>query len=142
MHSVSELLRSKGGDVYTIASERSVLEAAREMNVHRVGSLVVLDGGRIVGIITERDIMIRIVAAERPPAATTVEDAMTANVLVCQRSTSLDELRSTMRQRRIRHVPVVEEGQLIGMVSIGDLNAAETRVLTETIRYLEAYISQ
>jgi CBS domain-containing protein len=142
MYAVCEVLRSKGAQVRTIEPGRSVLDAAREMNTHRIGSLVVVSDGRIAGIITERDLLTRIVAAERPPAITPVRDVMTTQVLVCDPSTSLDELRSTMRERRIRHVPVVDRGRLAGMVSIGDLNTAETQGLSQTIGFLEAYITQ
>ena len=141
MHSVAELLKSKGGAVHTIAPDRTVLEAAREMNQHRIGSLVVVNEGRVVGIVTERDILTRVVAAEKTPSTTNVSDVMTAQVLVCEPSTGLDELRALMRQRRIRHVPVVADGRLAGMVSIGDLNTAEAQNLTQTISYLEAYIA-
>jgi CBS domain-containing protein len=141
MHSVAELLRHKGAAVQTIGPDRTVLEAAREMNLHRIGSLIVVHDGRVVGIVTERDILTRVVAAERAPSATKVSDVMTAQVMVCGPSTGLDELRAIMRERRIRHVPVVAEGRLAGMVSIGDLNTAETRNLTQTISYLEAYIA-
>jgi CBS domain-containing protein len=141
MYSVSELLRSKGGAVHSTAPDRSVLDAARDMNQHRIGALLVIEDGRLAGIITERDILTRVVAAEKPPAATAVRDVMTAQVLVCEPCTGLDELRSLMRQRRIRHVPVVADGRLQGMVSIGDLNTAEAQNLSQTISYLEAYIA-
>jgi CBS domain-containing protein len=141
MYGVFELLRSKGAAVHTIEPDRTVLDAAREMNQRRIGSLVVVNEGRVVGIITERDILTRIVAAERAPASTRVADAMTSHVLTCGPSTSLDELRALMRQRRIRHVPVIEDDRLLGMVSIGDLNVAEAQGLSQTISYLEAYIS-
>jgi CBS domain-containing protein len=141
MYNVSELLRTKGASIQRIEPGRSVLDASRQMNLHRIGSLAVVEEGRLVGIITERDILTRVVAAELPPATTKVSEVMTSHVLVCEPCTSLDELRSLMRQRRIRHVPVVSDGQLAGMVSIGDLNAAEARNLSQTISYLEAYIS-
>lgn len=142
MYTVAELLKSKGTEVHTIEPGRSVLKAARLMNLHRIGSLVVTDGQRIVGIITERDILTRVVARERPPSTTPVLEVMTADVLTCEPSTSLSDLRTLMHQRRIRHIPVLDDaGRLAGMVSIGDLNAAEARNLSHTIHYLEAYIT-
>lgn len=142
MYTVAELLKSKGTEVHTIEPGRSVLEAARLMNLHRIGSLVVTDGQRIVGIITERDILTRVVARERPPSTTPVLEVMTADVLTCEPSTSLSDLRTLMHQRRIRHIPVLDDaGRLAGMVSIGDLNAAKARNLSHTIHYLEAYIT-
>jgi len=141
MAKVVDLLRSKGSDVHTIRPEQSVLESAREMNLRRVGALVVVNDGRApMGIVTERDILTRVVAAEMPPSSTTVGDVMTTRLITCSTSTPLEELRDVMRKHRIRHVPVVEEGRLCGMVSIGDLNIAEVKVMSETIKYFEQYI--
>lgn len=141
MYQVSELLGLKGSDVATITPAASALDAARAMNERKIGSLVVVDGGRVVGIITERDILTRIVAAERSPSKTRVQDVMTASPITCRPETPLEELRGIMQQRRVRHVPVLDEGRLSGMVSIGDLNAAEAREMTQTIGYLKAYIA-
>lgn len=141
MSSVVQVLRQKGSAVYTIGPGRTVLEAAREMNIRRIGSLVVVDESNApLGIITERDILTRIVAAAKDPAETAVGDVMTQRVITCSTNTPLDELRSVMRRERIRHVPVVENQRVCGMVSIGDLNNAEVKVMHETIKYFEQYI--
>lgn len=137
---VADVLRRKGNRVYTIGSEATVVAAAREMNDRRIGSLIVVDGGRPVGIITERDILTRIVAAERSPASSRVAEVMTSHVLTCEPESSLDELRTTMAERRIRHVPVLDGDRLIGMISIGDLNSSQARSLDETIGQLRTYI--
>jgi CBS domain-containing protein len=143
MHLVTELLRQKGHQVFSIAPEASALDAAKKMNQYRVGSLVVVrQGGGLAGIVTERDILTKVVAGEKPPAKTPVSEIMTEKVLTCTPRTPLDELRHTMRERRIRHVPVIEGAEIVGMASLGDLNVAETRTLSETIGYLEAYISR
>lgn len=139
MTSVAHILESKGRQVVTIEPGATVLAAARLMNLHRIGSLVVVEDDRPVGIFTERDVLVRVVAAERDPAQTRIGEVMTERVLTCSPETSLDALRHTMRTERIRHVPVVENGRLRGMVSLGDLNTAEVQVLSETIQYLEAY---
>jgi len=143
MPSVANLLSQKQGNVHTICPGASVLQAARRMNDAKVGSLVVVDDhmrDRIVGIITERDILTRIVAMGKPAALTAVGEVMTQRVLTCAPCTDIDEVRSVMREKRIRHVPVVDgQGRLVGMVSIGDLNQAQTRVLEETVHYLEQY---
>lgn len=145
MYQVSELLDFKGGlkgsDVMTIAPTATALDAARAMNERKIGSLVVVLGKQVVGIITERDILTRIVAAERSPSRTKVQEVMTPNPISCLPETPLDEVRGVMHERRVRHVPVIESGLLTGMVSIGDLNAAEARELTQTIGYLKAYIA-
>jgi len=145
MGKVADLLCEKSrqgrGAVYTISPEKSVLEAARVMNERRIGALVVVDGGgRVKGIFTERDVMSRVVSEERSPEKTLVGDVMTAAVIVASPTTTCDELRALMRERRVRHMPVIEDGALVGMVSIGDINAAESRAMVETISYLERYI--
>lgn len=139
MSSVANLLKTKGRQVVTIDPEATVVQAARLMNTHRIGSVVVVVDGRPVGIFTERDVLTRIVAAEKNPATTRVREAMTDRILTCTPETSLEAVRHTMRAERIRHLPVVEDGKLCGMVSIGDLNTAEVKVLCETISYLEQY---
>lgn len=141
MYAASELLRAKGPDLYAISPDATVLDAAKAMNQHKIGALLVVGEGRLHGIITERDIMTRIVAAERPPCSTPVSAVMTRDVITCPRTAALDDLRTLMRERRIRHIPVFDGDRLAGMISIGDLNAAETENLTQTISYLEAYIT-
>ncbi|MCW5777072.1 MAG: CBS domain-containing protein, partial [Phycisphaeraceae bacterium] len=109
----------------------------------RVGALVVTDpANRMVGIVTERDVMRRLVATSKPPDSTSVGEIMTRAVLSCTPQSTLDEVRRTMRERRIRHVPVLEDGRPTGMVSIGDLNAALNHDLMVTVRAMEAYITQ
>jgi len=139
MPSVSNLLKSKGRQVVTIEPEATVLQAARLMNTHRIGSVVVVENGGPVGMFTERDVLTRVVAAERNPKTTRIKDVMTERILTCTPETSLDAVRHTIRNERVRHIPVVEDGKLCGMVSIGDLNTAEVKVLCETIQYLEQF---
>ncbi|MCB9837756.1 MAG: CBS domain-containing protein [Phycisphaeraceae bacterium] len=150
MPKVSDLLAARkrgdlpGGDapVAAVAPETTVFEAARRMNEAHVGSLVVLDGnGGLLGIFTERDVLRRVVADSRDPERTPVGDVMTRSVHTAPPETPLDDLRTLMREKRIRHVPIVQDGKLVGMVSIGDLNAAEARTLVETITYLERYMT-
>ncbi len=146
MPRASDLVRRKGesgqGRVIGVAPEATVLNAAEIMNNERIGSLVVLDGkGKLLGIFSERDVLRRVVAARQDPAKTRVGDVMTREVSTCPPETPLAGLRALMSERRIRHVPVVEKGRVVGMVSIGDLNAAEARELAETIVYLERYMT-
>jgi CBS domain-containing protein len=142
MYQVSELIGQKGSGAATIGPQASVLEAARMMNERRIGSLVVVDGeGCVIGIITERDIMTRVVAPERQPSRTRVEDVMTPEPITCAPETPLEELRCLMRERRVRHIPVLQGGRLSGMVSIGDLNVVECQDLNLTIGYLKSYIA-
>ncbi len=139
-HTVEEVLRQKGSSVYMIAPGATALDAAARMNEHRIGSLVVVADGSVVGIVSERDILIRVVASQLPPAETPVSQIMTTPIITCSPATTLDELRGIMRTKRIRHVPVMENDRLAGMISIGDLNMAEAQSMSETIKYLEAYI--
>ena len=100
-----------------------------------------IDGETVQGIITERDVLSRVVADRRDPAGMRVLDAMTVEVVCCQLRTSLDEARSVFKNRRIRHLPVLDEqGQLIGLVSIGDLNAYHADAQEQTIHFLHEYI--
>jgi CBS domain-containing protein len=152
MSTAAEVLRLKGFEVVTIRPENTVLEAAREMNLRRIGALVVVDerggdgagGGlrQVVGMFTERDVLMRVVAAERDPRTTRVGDVMTPHVVYCTRRTPLAELKNLMRHRRIRHIPVLDDGRLVGLISIGDLNAFETESLMQTITVLEEYITR
>src|SRR5262245_31126977 len=116
MAQVLDILQRKGTHVWSIGPEATVLQAAQLMNEHRVGGLVVLDDGQIVGMFTERDVLQRIVAQQRSPAQTSVADVMTREVACCSPETDLEEARSAMRDRRIRHLPVVVEGRLAGLV--------------------------
>lgn len=140
MPNTRDLLKEKGGEVVTITRGATVLEAATKMNERRIGALVVLDGEKIVGIFSERDVMNRVVAAKKDPAAVHVHEVMTEKVAFCTLDTPLDECRSVMTRHKIRHLPVVEEGKLVGMLSSGDLLARELAVQEETIRYLHEYM--
>jgi CBS domain-containing protein len=141
MATVRDILATKGSHVQSIGPEARVLDAALVMNEHKIGSLVVLDGGRLAGIITERDLLQRVVALRRDPADTSVRDAMTTELLCCRPDTTLDEARAVMKDRRVRHLPVVDgQGQLVGLVSIGDLNAHAAHDQEVTIHVLEEYI--
>ncbi len=147
MTTVSQLLEAKPSKtVYTITQGRSVLEAAELMNQHRIGSLIVTDTlGRIVGIITERDIMTRVVTQRRDPADTPVSDAMTTDLITCSPSTPLEHAREIMTKRLIRHIPITNPGDsttLHGLISIGDLNAACQEELTIEVVSLREYITQ
>ncbi len=119
----------------------TVLEAALLMNERGIGSVMVIDKDRLAGIFTERDVLRRVVAEQRDPATTKLADVMTSPVACAAPHTTLDEIRQVMRERHIRHVPVVNAKRVLGMISIGDLNKAEREVQVETIRYLEQYIS-
>ncbi len=140
MPSASTILERKGSDVATVEREISVLDAAKLMNDRRIGALVVTAGDRVVGIFTERDILNRVVAASREPGSTPVADVMTSPMACCRRDTPLAECKSVMSEKRIRHLPVVEDGKLFGMVSAGDILAGECADKQQTIEYLQEYL--
>src|SRR5262245_42221176 len=141
MPTVSEILDIKGSQVMTIGPEATVLDAALLMNEHKIGSLVVLADGQVVGIISERDILTRVVVLRLAPGVMSVRDVMTTEVVCCQPNTKLDEARGVLKNRRIRHLPVLDGGQqLCGLISIGDLNAYESHDHELTIHILQEYI--
>lgn len=142
MANVRDLLARKGSHVFTVGKHASALDAALLMNEHRIGSLVVVeDGGRVIGMFTERDVLHRIVAEQRVPKATLVAEVMTTEVACCTPDTTIAEARGAMKNRRIRHLPVVDgEQQLLGMISIGDLNAYEASDAEHTIHLLQEYL--
>jgi CBS domain-containing protein len=141
MATVKELLAIKGTHVLSIGPGASVLDAALLMNEHKTGCLVVIDSSRVEGIITERDILQKVVAQRRDPGQTPVREVMTTAVVCGQMHTSVEEARGVMKNRRIRHLPIVDDqGQLCGLISIGDLNAYETNSQEMTIQLLKEYI--
>jgi len=115
MPTVEAVLARKGGQVVTIGAADSALTAATLMNERGIGGLVVLDAGRVAGMFTERDILRRVVAMKRDPAATPVRDVMTTPVAFCRRETTLGECRAVMTEKRIRHLPVVDDKGVCGI---------------------------
>ena len=140
MSTVQSVLAKKGGQVVTIGVADTALMAATLMNERAIGGLVVLDGGHVVGMFTERDILRRVVAMRRDPATTPVREVMTSPVAYCRRETTLDECRAVMTEKRIRHLPVVDEKGVCGIVTIGDLMARDVTDQQATIQYLNEYI--
>jgi CBS domain-containing protein len=142
MATVKDILQNKGSQVLTISPSATAFEAALLMNEHKVGSLLVLEGGRLTGIITERDILQRVVAQRRDPGECPIQEIMTTELVCGQPHTTVDEARGVMKNRRIRHLPVLsEEGDLLGLISIGDLNAHENHAHEQTIYLLQEYIA-
>jgi len=141
MATAEQLINLKGSTVASLPPTASVLEAAQLMNERQIGSVLVIERNTLVGIFTERDVLRRIVAEQCDPAATVLSDVMTREVAYASAHTTLDEIRRAMRERRIRHMPVLEKKRVMGIISIGDLNKADNDRKVETIRYLEQYMS-
>ena len=140
MPKAQAILDKKGSDVATVDKSTTVLAAAKVMNQRRIGAVVVTDGERVVGIFTERDILNRIVATGADPATTSVETVMTSPMACCRRATRLTECKTVMSSKRIRHLPVVEDGTLYGMISSGDILASECADQQATIEFLHEYL--
>ncbi|MHB0948635.1 MAG: CBS domain-containing protein [Gemmatimonadaceae bacterium] len=140
MATVRDVLARKGNAVVSIATDRSVLEAARLMNEQGIGGLVVVEEEELVGVFTERDVLRRVVAERRDPEQTKVRDVMTTNVITCSPGTSLEECRAVMTGKRVRHLPVTGPDGLVGIVTIGDLLAFEVAEGRDTITQLQHYV--
>ena len=141
MTAVKDLLARKGLAVLSVGKNATALEAAQRMNDNSVGCLVVIDEGKVIGIFTERDILRRIVAERRDPGTTKVQEVMTREIVGCSMETDLEEARSVFKNRRIRHLPVVDDSKhLLGLISIGDLNAFEADTQEHTIYLMQEYI--
>jgi CBS domain-containing protein len=140
MANVKDLIAKKGPLVAAIGKADTVVTAAERMNDKRIGALVVTEGDMVVGIFTERDVLTRIVAAHRDPKTTTVGEVMSTPVACCHPNTTIDECRSVMTNRRIRHLPVVDEGRLVGIITSGDILAQKVLAQQETIEVLQEYL--
>jgi len=142
METVADLVHAKArSGVVSISPAATVREATVLMNEHGIGALVVTAGRRLVGIFTERDVLRRVVAESRPPDATLVGEVMTADVLCCGPETAIDEVADLMRCRRVRHVPVVDPAAgLVGLVSIGDVNAHRFACCETALHQVQDYI--
>ncbi len=140
---VRQLLCEKplGGAIRTTRPTTSILVAVGEMNEHKVGSLLVIDGSEVVGILTERDILVRVIESSRDPSQTTVGQVMTRELITIGPSTTVAEAMKLITERRCRHLPVVDRGRVCGMISIGDLMSWLARESECRIRELEDYIT-
>ena len=139
MKSIREILT--GNPVTALPSTATALEAARTMVEAKVGALLVLDPRRApLGIFTERDLMMRVVVARRDPAAVSLQEVMTRNLFVSSPEERVTEVAHAMQERHIRHLPVVEDGRVIGMLSLRDLLRAHLTEEHEEVEVLRAYI--
>ena len=140
MATVRDILAKKGSNVIVVAPGETVLHAAQLMNDSGIGGLVVTEGRRVVGIFTERDMLRRVVAQRRDPATTRVNQVMTAGVIACTPDTSLEECAAMMTAKRVRHLPVVSEQGLSGVITIGDVLAFQVRDQQDTIEYMHHFM--
>jgi CBS domain-containing protein len=138
---VTYLLALKGKDVWSIDPDAPVLEAIRMMAERGIGALPVIKGGQLLGIVSERDYARKVILKNRSSADTPVRDIMTAPVTTISPDEAVHNCMEIMTQKRIRHLPVVERGNIVGMISIGDLVKAVIEEQQQTIDHLERYIA-
>jgi CBS domain-containing protein len=139
MTTIRQILAAKP-DVYAIDPDATVLEALRLMEEKNIGALLVMRGERLIGIFSERDYARRMVLQGRASKDTKVREVMTENVFVIAPETTSGECMMHMTDRHIRHLPVVERGRVVGVISIGDVVRTVIEDLRFTVRQLESYI--
>lgn len=140
MSTVSDILSRKGRSVVSVETNHTVMDAVRLMNTHRIGAVVVIDKETVVGIFTERDLLTRIVGKGLSPDQTRIGEVMSTPIAYCSPETEIAECGRAMTQKRIRHLPVIDNGRLSGLVSVGDVMAWELSDQQSTIKYLKEYI--
>lgn len=140
MKSVSEILRGKPRKLLSIGPEASVYEALVTMAEHEVGALVVMEGAHLAGIFSERDYARKVILHGKASRETAVRDIMTTRVLCVQPGTTLEECMGLMTDKRVRHLPVLEEGRVTAVISIGDVVKEMISEQRALIEQLEQYI--
>jgi CBS domain-containing protein len=141
MKLVCHLLDSKGRDVVSISPDASVLDAIRLMSDKGIGALVVMDRDAVKGIVTERDYARKVILKGRASDTAKVREIMTTDVIATRSDESVEKCMNTMTDERIRHLPVVDDGKVCGIISIGDLVKAIIADQRQAIEQLEHYIS-
>lgn len=140
MTTVRTLLERKGRAIFSVEPQAAVLDAIRLMAEHHVGALLVMRGAALEGIVSERDYARKVILRGRSSADTPVRDIMSSPVLTVSLETSVQQCMQLMTDRRLRHLPVVDGGRVVGVVSIGDLVKAVIAEQQQQIEQLESYI--
>ena len=141
MKLVKHLLEAKGSNIISIQPDASVLDAIKLMAEKGIGSLVVIEGEALQGIVTERDYARKVIIKGRASDSTKISEIMTADVVTASSDQTVNQCMAIMTERKCRHLPVVDDGHLVGMISIGDLVQAIITDQAEEIEQLEHYIS-
>lgn len=139
---VSDILSQKGGSVFTVSPETSVAQVSQQLSVRRIGSVLVLDGeGRVAGIVSERDLVRALASHGAKALELEARQVMTRDVVTCDPDESIDRVMEIMTRGRFRHLPVVRRGELLGLVSIGDVVKSRLEETRHEAEALKAYIS-
>ncbi len=141
MNTVKQLLDVKGRDVWSIAPDETVFNAIKLMAEKGIGALAVLEGDGLIGLISERDYARKVILKDKSSKETSVRDIMTTPVIYTHSAQTLEECMALMTEKRERHLPVLEKGKLVGIISIGDLVKAIIAEQQFVIEQLEQYIS-
>ncbi|MCK5055137.1 MAG: CBS domain-containing protein [Candidatus Aminicenantes bacterium] len=141
MINVRDILKEKGDTVYTVTPKTTIYESLEKMSAHDVGSMLVMENEKLQGIVTERDYMKKVVLLGRSSKNTNAESIMTANPICVSPTDSVDNALAIMTKERCRHLPVFDEGKIIGVVSIGDLVKKKISAMEAAIKHLNDYIS-
>ncbi len=141
MKLVQHLLDTKGREIFSVAAETSVLDAIILMAQKSIGSLLVMEGDELKGILTERDYARKVIVKGRSSRTTEVGEIMSTDVLTTTPVETVNQCMTTMTEKKIRHLPVVDGGKVVGLISIGDLVQAIISDQQEEIQHLEQYIS-
>lgn len=139
--SITTLLEGKGRALRTVPSTVTVADAVKEMNHHKIGSVLVMNGATLAGIFTERDVLTRVVSAELDPKTTPVATVMSANVLTIEPDATVQQVMDLFTERRCRHLPVMSGGKLLGLISIGDVSRWVANVHRAEAESLRQYIA-
>lgn len=141
MVTLRQLLQSKGGGIWSVTSASTVFDALRTMAEKNVGALLVIDEGKLVGIVSERDYARKIALKGKSSKDTLVKEIMTEKVVYIRPEESIEECMALMTEKHFRHLPVIDNGTLIGVISIGDVVRTVISEQKFIIAQLENYIS-
>ena len=141
MNKVWQILKAKGNQVWTISKDATVLDALKLMTEKGISALVVMDGDAVAGIFTEKDNAKKVGARERQPRDTRVGEVMSQDLITVSPDQSVNEVMAIMTEKRIRHIPVFEDGRLVGLISIGDVVKDMIEELQFMVGQLENYIT-
>ncbi|PWB26553.1 CBS domain-containing protein [Flavobacterium sp. HTF] len=139
---VAQILNAKGKNVYSVLSTTTVYEALKVMGEKNIGAILVIDESDLKGILSERDYARKIILKDRSSKETFVHEIMESTIFSVQLSNNIEDCMELMSSKRIRHLPVIEDGIVVGIISISDVVKAIIEIQKDTIQHLNSYISQ